>query len=491
MGFLSELEALLHPGGDPDAIFAAAAATHALANGLRDSAKSLDGDAAEIEKAWHGIGDGADETTAAKYQAAWKSFSNAIVEYAGHLDNEADTIHKQGEALQILQSQAVKLDWIAGLTAGAFVLGAVTLGIFDIGAAAEFEMAANEIAVAAGVMTEMEAMIANGLIVLDSVLDAAAGLAANFVLGAFADGTALVLEKIEDHQNPLSLTSWTPDDVSNVILGGLVSGAAGVAFNKVGALVAFREAHPLLATATWNSSTAFAWAVPWEFVFKGEPFDLQTWESIFESAAVSFASAPFYKGLGKVIPALGRVLSDDGPTGLPGVTKADVADNLISIPITGEKLFFITGEPPFKIHSSPAAPTALPGVPVPQALNGTPVRPIPPHIGGGTETVKSGDNLYDISSRTLGNPNLYPVLQAANPLMVGPNGEIVPGQKLLIPVLPPVPKGSTAQVVQPGQSLSDFAGGDPKIEQQIAELNGLKNENLIFPGQVLIVPPAG
>ena len=487
MGFVSELEALLHPGGEPDAIFAAAAATRRLAGGLRDSVTSLDSAAADMEKSWHGIGGGEEETAAAKFQATWKKFSNAIVEYAGQLDTAAAHIQQQGEALQQLQSQATKLDWLLGATAvGGLVMTVFTFGISDATAEA---MATTDIAVAAGVMTEMDGMIANSLLVLDEVMSAATTVASQFMLGATADGAALVLEKIEHHQNPFSMTSWTPDDASNILLGGLVSGFEGLAWNKLGPLAAFQDAHPVLGSAIWNASAAFSWAVPWEFWIKGQPFDAKTWETVFESTAVSFASAPAYKMLGNVIPALGRVLNDDGPSVLPGVTKSDISNNAITIPVSGEKLFFITGGPPFTVPSSPAAGATLPGVPVPQLPKGTPAPPVPAHIGGGTETVKPGDNLYDISARTLGNPNLYPVLQAANPLTVGPNGEIVPGQKLLVPVLPPVPSGSTAQVVQPGQSLSDFAGGDRQMEQQIAELNGLSVSSTIYPGQVLILPP--
>jgi LysM repeat protein/uncharacterized protein YukE len=491
MGFVSELEALFHPGGNPEAILAAAAATHSLASGLRETAKSLDSAAADMEESWHGIGGGEQETAAAKFQAAWSKFSKAIVDYAGQLDTDAAAIQQQGEALQKLQSQAVKLDWLAGIT-GAFLIGSIGFAIATGGISAEieFEMAANEIAVASGVMTEMEMTIANALLMLENTVELATPVAAQFILGAVSDGAAVALAKLEHGQNPLDLSNWQPDDISNLLLGGLVVGAWGLMWNKLEVLAAFQDAHPVLSSMVWNSSGAFAWAVPWEFWIKGQPFDLQTWETVFESSAVSFVSPPFYKGLGKVIPILGRLLNDTGPSFIPEVTKSDIANVSMTLPISVEKLFFITGGPPFQNPSSPAAPAALPGVPAPRLPNPAPVPSVPAHIGGGTHTVQSGDSLYEISARTLGNPNLYPVLQAANPLTVGANGEIVPGQKLLIPVLPPVPKGSTAQVVQPGQSVSDFAGGNLQLEQEIAELNGLKNINLIYPGQVLIVPPA-
>jgi membrane-bound lytic murein transglycosylase D len=121
-------------------------------------------------------------------------------------------------------------------------------------------------------------------------------------------------------------------------------------------------------------------------------------------------------------------------------------------------------------------------VPVPQVS--------PPHVGGGTVTVRPGDSLYQIAGQRLGNPNLYPVIQAANPQAVGPDGRIVPGQVLRIPQLPVLPPGSTAQVVQPGESVWEIAGGDPALAGRIAELNHLEDPSLVQPGQVLIIPPA-
>jgi WXG100 family type VII secretion target len=147
--------------------------------------------------------------------------------------------------------------------------------------------------------------------------------------------------------------------------------------------------------------------------------------------------------------------------------------------IVKDRLFFSPSPAP----AVPHAPTAPPTVPVPH------VSP-PPHVGGGTVTVRPGDSLSQIARERLGNPNLYPLIQAANPQVVGPDGRIVPGQVLHIPRLPVLPPGSTAQVVQPGESVWEIAGGDPALAGRIAELNQLADPSLIQPGQVLIIPPA-
>ncbi len=497
MSFTGDLEGLLHPGGDPEAIFAAATATRTLAAGLRETASALDSSAAALAKSWKGTGGQENESGAASFQAAWSKFSKAIGEYAQHLDTASASIQREGEALQTAQSEARKLEWVIGITAaGGLALTIFTFGISDATAEA---MAATDIAVAAGVMTEVEGLIANTLLVLGEAMDAATTVASQFMLGAVADTLSIVMGKAQDGENPFSITNYTADDVSNILLGGLVSGALGAAFNGIKPLAAFQAAHPILSSAVWNASAGFTWGVPWQFWITGQPFDLHTWELLAESTGISFVSGAALAKLGTTDNPLGRLLGAEGDTPIPGVTKADLTNNLFTVPITATKYYLINGGPQPVPLSAPQAGEQPPAVPVPDVKTpnlpglppGTSVPGVPPHIGGGTETVAPGDSLYGIAGRRLGNPNLYPVLAAANPLTVGANGTITPGQKLLIPVLPPVPPGSTAHVVQAGQSLSEIAGGSSQLEQQIAQLNGLRDTSLIYPGQVLLVPPGG
>jgi nucleoid-associated protein YgaU len=61
---------------------------------------------------------------------------------------------------------------------------------------------------------------------------------------------------------------------------------------------------------------------------------------------------------------------------------------------------------------------------------------VSPSAGDGTYTVRPGDNLYDIAGSKLGDPNLWPEIQAANPQLVPAAGTpIHPGQVLRIPRL--------------------------------------------------------
>jgi len=177
-------------------------------------------------------------------------------------------------------------------------------------------------------------------------------------------------------------------------------------------------------------------------------------------------------------PAPGSTVSTSGSGGNVVIRSGiNVLPNIVK-----DRLFFSPSPAPAAPHA-PAAPPAVPVPPVPPP-------PPPPHAGGGTVTVRPGDSLYQIAGQRLGNPNLYPVIQAANPQAVGPDGRIVPGQVLRIPRLPVLPPGSTAQVVQPGESVWQIAGGDPVLAGRIAELNHLEDPSLVQPGQVLIIPPA-
>jgi nucleoid-associated protein YgaU len=101
-----------------------------------------------------------------------------------------------------------------------------------------------------------------------------------------------------------------------------------------------------------------------------------------------------------------------------------------------------------------------------------------------------GDNLYDISGRKYGDPNLWPVIWAANS-REDPNPNLIfPGQVLQIPAIPRFPAGSTALIVQPGETLSQVANGDQHQMAAIAELNDITNPNRLVPGRALIIPPA-
>jgi LysM repeat protein len=62
------------------------------------------------------------------------------------------------------------------------------------------------------------------------------------------------------------------------------------------------------------------------------------------------------------------------------------------------------------------------------------------------------------------------------------------GQVLTIPMSTPMPMPMQQHVVQQGETLSSIAAQYGTTWQAIAQLNNIKNPNVIFPGMVLKIP---
>ena len=135
----------------------------------------------------------------------------------------------------------------------------------------------------------------------------------------------------------------------------------------------------------------------------------------------------------------------------------------------------------------------------------------PPSTPGGTViyTVQPGDYLAKIARQF--NTTVSAILSVNN--IANPN-LIFPGQQLVIPtggttpppatsmpatVPPPAtsvpstppPGGQTTYVVQPGDTLNSIARRFGTTTSAIAQANGIVNPNLIFVGQVLVIPTGG
>ena len=112
--------------------------------------------------------------------------------------------------------------------------------------------------------------------------------------------------------------------------------------------------------------------------------------------------------------------------------------------------------------------------------------------GGGTPsttyTVKSGDCLSSIGSKF--GVDWHEIAKVNG--ISGPKYIIYPGQKLVIPGAGSSTPSSSVSYktykVQSGDTLSGIAAKYGTTYQKIAELNGIANPNLIYPGQVLKIP---
>jgi nucleoid-associated protein YgaU len=108
-----------------------------------------------------------------------------------------------------------------------------------------------------------------------------------------------------------------------------------------------------------------------------------------------------------------------------------------------------------------------------------------------THTVVPGDTLWDLAQRFYGDPWLFPLIAAASHI---PNPNLIfPGQVLVIPPRPAPPASAppTVYTVVPGDTLWDIASrfyGNPFRYPEIAAANRIPNPDLIFPDQRLVIP---
>jgi uncharacterized protein YukE/LysM repeat protein len=435
VSFLSDLDGILNPGGDPEAVHAAAAACRALAAELRGSDAALDLVAADLEKSWKGTGVKADESAAAAYQKAWRTFGTQIEEYAQHLDIAAQHIDAIADAIETADAQAAKLKETIEITlAGGALLTFFSFGLSD--AAAEATAMA-DVAVATGLMSAFDATLADAAATLEALMAALGRVAAQFALGAGFDALSVMAGKALHHENPFSLANYDANDFINILTAGLVSAGLGVAISEIGPLAAFVERNAVLGTAAWSFVGSLTWSIPWEFWVLKQPFDLHTWELIGESAGISLVASGLLDKAGSMGGRVGNILSTEGgdasggriaqTLNAVGVSKGDAVRNGFVLPVSIIKYFLFGGPQPAGLAApqAPAAPGPAPGpeVPAPQAAG--------------------------------------------------------------------LPSGSTTRVVQSGDTVIGIAGGDLALARQIAELNHLKNWSEIYPGQMLLVPPAG
>lgn len=90
-----------------------------------------------------------------------------------------------------------------------------------------------------------------------------------------------------------------------------------------------------------------------------------------------------------------------------------------------------TAPPPAPIHSTPIAAQPVDVTPVTYPVSSTPVAVEPAPTGGGKYTVRKGDTLWSIASKTYGDGKQYKRIIAANPNIKGER--VMVGQTITLP----------------------------------------------------------
>ncbi len=110
-----------------------------------------------------------------------------------------------------------------------------------------------------------------------------------------------------------------------------------------------------------------------------------------------------------------------------------------------------------------------------------------------TYIVQPGDTLSGIAQQQLGDASRWPEIFALNRGTIRHPDLIFPGQVLVLPGDTPIQPVPRFYVVRPGDTLSGIAQqqlGDASRWPEIFALNrdAISNPDLIFPGQVLVLP---
>jgi uncharacterized protein YukE len=221
VSFWSEVEGIFDPGGDPEAIRESASACRTLASDLLKAHSALDSEAKGLEQSWKGLGDLQDRSGSAAFQKAWSAFSGSVTQYAedlaglaARLDSAADVLSEAQVQVQHLKETA-----LASLGVGA-VATIFTFGLSD--AVAEASVMA-DVAIATGLLTEVDAAFATTAAILNGLLLAFTRVAAMFAMGAGWDVITIMGTRVAEGLNPFDPSNYSASDVSNVLLSGDLS----------------------------------------------------------------------------------------------------------------------------------------------------------------------------------------------------------------------------------------------------------------------------
>nr|WP_275955307.1 LysM peptidoglycan-binding domain-containing protein [Merdimmobilis hominis] len=106
-----------------------------------------------------------------------------------------------------------------------------------------------------------------------------------------------------------------------------------------------------------------------------------------------------------------------------------------------------------------------------------------------TYTVKTGDSFWKIAQEQLGDGTRYQELAAYNGMRT--DDVIYPGQVLKLPAGTQTAVPNKAYTVEKGDSFWKIAQeqlGDGTRYQELAAYNGMRADDVIYPGQVLKLP---
>jgi uncharacterized protein YukE len=417
VSFFSSVEAIFDPGGDPAQIRIAASAHRQLAVSMQSAGSAGDKVALGLADTWKGE-NSQGKAAATAFQDAWHNLSGEIETYAEHLNTVAAELDQIADQLEKTQQEAARLREMAeaALAAGV-ILTVFSFGMSDEAAAAAIAVETSE---ATTLMAFLGDVLDAAATALDGLIDALIRVAARFIMGAVMSWASEAFTKWKQHLDPWSLSSYSPEDVANIILGGILTAYMQEVPSSFPLMKAAMEAMPLRAALVYGfTGGTLGSAISQKFI-EGEPID---YTKVLGSGGIAAGSGLVlggmqagYRAYTNPNPGLDSLLPSEKQGNITGITSGDVIRGSIGIP-SGAIQYFIN-------YPKPGTPVGPPGAS--QEPFADPAAATPPAV----TWVKDGQNLFEIT------------------------------------------------------------GGNPEQIAEIAKLDGIPDENLIYPGEVVISPPS-
>lgn len=466
-GFFAKIGGIFDPGGDPAAIDRAADAVGKLSDELKAHVVILNPVTKDLLSAWS-QGDARDA-----YEKSFNKFTKDIADYAGHLHGTVGTLHELADHIRDARRQAANFRTmvIIALAAGA----AMAIWSFGTSLAAAAGTVATAEAGFFAMIARMGTLLMQQGVAMALIRAAIMRVAARMIAGMAISWGSSVIVKTAGGLNPLDPSSWSANDASNILLGGVLAGAMGGLADslkalRIGRLESLLGAPGTLGRAVRSNALAGALgsgvggALVQYWLLDADLDDPGAAAKVLGGILIG-AGAGSLLGYGTSRQVISRPLARIRGTGV-------VPPKISGPQVTGRPMADVTDDIVLRPGSTPATIGMTPGDWT-RALTGLP----------------AGAAWYFVNLVLGAAPPLQEVqAPSADPQTIAPPN-IGPPADVDRP--PPTPSHVTVQAR--GDSLWAIAQrvyGDGDLYLRIAEANNLQPPYTIYRGQVLNIPPA-
>lgn len=218
-GFFAKIGGIFDPGGDPAAIERAAVAVGKLSDDLKAHVEVLNPVTKDLLSAWS-QGEARDA-----YEKNFTKFVKDIADYAGHLHGTVGTLNELADHIRDARRQAANFRKmvVIALAAGA----AMAIWSFGTSLAAAAATVATAEAGFFALIARMGTLLLQQGVAMALIRAAIMRVAQRMLAGMAISWASSAIVKTASGLNPLDPASWSANDASNILLGGVLAAGMG------------------------------------------------------------------------------------------------------------------------------------------------------------------------------------------------------------------------------------------------------------------------